>query len=358
VDARALADGEARLRAAAAAFDQGSVAVGDVGYGLWSDPVAAALTGIRSALAVATASAFWIATGWPSGAIAVTIAANMSSLFGGREQPVKVSLALIPTLLIAFLPVFATVYGLLPMATDFFSMSVALAPLLLACGVIIARQPLGIFPVTYFTVGSNISNVMNYDLSAFLNTSIAILTGMGFTLVLFAVFFPDTPRRIGNRFRRQLLVRLSRLCSPEHPTVADHERAIYERLAATITGLKNEPATARACIASAIVALSVSRAVEALRTAIATGRLSAAMTSGISRLLTAASAGFLHPSPRRIVKAAWDARALRRQALALARSAADEQESEALAAALAGCELLRSSLLKAPLLVREVPDAR
>ncbi|MGA2124957.1 MAG: FUSC family protein [Xanthobacteraceae bacterium] len=358
VDARALAEAVVHLRATAAAFDQGTNAAGDVGRGFWSDPVAAALTGIRSALAVAIASAFWIATGWPSGAIAVTIAANMCSLFSAMEQPVKVSLALVATLLIAFLPVFATVFGLLPRATDFVSMSVALAPLLLACGVIIARQPLGLFPVTYFTVGSNIDNVMNYDLSTFLNTSIAILTGMGFALVSFAVFFPETPRRIGDRFRRQLLVRLGRLCSAQHPTVADHERTLYERLAATVTRLKNEPATARACIAGAIAALSISRAVEDLRTAIATGRLPAAMTAGISRLLTDAAAGFLHPSRRRSVKTAWDARALRWRALAPARSAEDELESEALAATLAGCEVLRSSLLRAPLLLREVPDAR
>jgi uncharacterized membrane protein YccC len=358
VDARARAEAVDRLRAAAAAFDQGSSAGGDAGRGSWSDPVAAALTGIRSALAVAIASAFWIATGWPSGAIAVTIAANMCSLFSDKEQPVKVSLGLVATLLIAFLPVFATVFGLLPRATDFASMSVALAPLLLACGVIIARQPLGLFPVTYFTVGSNIDNVMNYDLSAFLNTSIAILTGMGFALVMFAVFFPETPRRIGNRFRRQLLVRLGQLCSAVAPAVRDHERALYERLAATVTRLKNEPAAAHACIAGAIAALSVVRAVEELRTAIATGRLPAAMAAEISRLLTHAAAGFLHPSRRRIVKTAWDARALRRRALALARSVEDDQESEALAAALAGCEVLRASLLKAPLLLREVPDVR
>ncbi len=356
VDARALAEAVVRLRATAAAFDQGTTAAGDIGRGFWSDPVAAALTGIRSALAVAIVSAFWIATGWPSGAIAVTIAANMCSLLGSMEQPAKVSLALVATLLITFIPVFGTVFGLLPMATDFVSMSVALAPLLLACGVIIARQPLGLFPVTYFTVGSNIDNVMNYDLSAFLNTSIAILTGMGFVLLLFAVFFPDTPRQIGNRFRRQLLVRLGRLCGAARPTVRDHERALYELLAGTIARLKNEPAAARACIAGAIAALSVSRAVDELRTAIATGRLPGAMISGISRLLADASAGFLHLSRWRIVKTAWDARALRRRALALARVAADEREGEALVAALAGCEVLRSSLLKASLLLREVPD--
>src|SRR5262249_11710682 len=159
------------------------------------------------------------------------------------------------------------------------SMSVALAPLLLACGVIIARQPLGLFPVVYFEIGSNIDNVMNYDLSAFLNTSIAILTGMGFVLVAFAVFFPDTPQQIGRRFRRQLWGGRRRLCGGGGPAGGDHERAIYERLAGPLARLKDEPAAARACVAGAIAALSVSRAVDELRTAIATGRLPPAMTA-------------------------------------------------------------------------------
>src|SRR5262249_48099908 len=89
-----------------------------------------------------------------------------------------------------------------------------------------------------------------------------------------------------------------------------------------------------------------------------TERLPGAMTSGISRLLTDASASFLHPSRRRMVKTAWDARALRRRALALARGAQDEREAEALAVALARCELLRSSLREAPLLLREAADVR
>lgn len=358
IDARALAEAMIRLRATGAAFDHGTTGADDAGRGFWSDPLAAALMGIRAALAVAVVSAFWIATGWPSGPIAVTVAANMCCLFSIREEPVKISLAVIATLFIAFIPVFGTVFGLLPMATDFVSMSVALAPLLLACGFILARQPLGLFPVTYFTVGSNIDNVMNYDLSAFLNTTIAILTGMGFALVLFAVFFPQTPRQIGKRFRRQLLVRLGRLCSAVAPTVGDHERALYERLAGTIARLKNEPAAARSCIAGAIAGLSVSRAVAGLRTAVATGRLPPAMTSGISRLLADASVSFFRPSRRRTVQTVWNARELRRQALAIARGAEDEREIEALAATVAGCEVLRSSLLKAPLLLREVADVR
>jgi len=176
--------------------------------------------------------------------------------------------------------------------------------------------------------------------------------------LLFAVFFPETPRQIGRRFRRQLLVLLSRLCKAAPSSLPNRERQIYERLAGTITRLKNEPAAARACITGSIAALSVSHAVDELRTTIATGRLPPAMSAGISRLLTEASAAFLRPSRRRLVVTGWHARALRRRALAFARSARDDRESEALAAALAGCEAMRSSLLKVPLLLREVADVR
>jgi hypothetical protein len=54
---------------------------------LWSDPVLAALTGVRSALAVAIA--------WPAGATAVIIVATACSSLAPLEQPVIATLALV-----------------------------------------------------------------------------------------------------------------------------------------------------------------------------------------------------------------------------------------------------------------------
>jgi hypothetical protein len=56
---------------------------------LWSDPVLAALSGVRSALAVA------IATAWPTGATAVIIVATACSLLISLEQPVITTMALV-----------------------------------------------------------------------------------------------------------------------------------------------------------------------------------------------------------------------------------------------------------------------
>jgi uncharacterized membrane protein YccC len=105
----------------------------DIACRLWSDPVSAALTGLRSALAIAVTSAFWFATAWPNGSTAVVVAAVVCSLIASIEQPDKISMALAATVLVAAKPVFATQFYLLPLAVDFPSMAAALAPLMLAC---------------------------------------------------------------------------------------------------------------------------------------------------------------------------------------------------------------------------------
>src|SRR5258705_1474212 len=175
---------------------------------LWSDPVPAVLIGIRSALAVGITCAFWFATAWPDGPIAFIIAAVVCSLLASLEQPDKISMALAATVLVAAVPVFAT---------QFYLMAVALAPLMLTCGFIMAQPrigPLGLLSTVYFAFASNIDNVMTYDAAAFLNSSLAILFGIAVAVVLFATFFPETPASAARRFRRQLVFHLSCLAGP------------------------------------------------------------------------------------------------------------------------------------------------
>src|SRR3984893_2252520 len=63
-------------RSEAAFYLRSSVPALRIARRLWSDPVSAALTGIRSVLAIAITSVFWIVTAWPAGATAVIVAAN------------------------------------------------------------------------------------------------------------------------------------------------------------------------------------------------------------------------------------------------------------------------------------------
>ena len=92
-------------------------------------------------------------------------------------------------------------------------MAIALAPLMLMCGFVMAQPkigPMGQLTAVYFTVGSNIDNVMTYNTVQFFNTSLAILFGIGVALVLFAIIFPETPSQALRLLRRQLRLRLSR----------------------------------------------------------------------------------------------------------------------------------------------------
>ena len=237
---------------------------------LWSDPVPAALIGIRSGLAVGITSTFWFATAWPTGPIAVVVAAVVCSLLASMEQPDKISMAAAATVLVAAVPVFATQFYLMPLAVDFPSMAVALAPLMLTCGFIMAQPgigPLGLLSAVYFAFASSIDNVMTYDAAAFLNSSLAILVGIAVAVVLFATFFPETPAHAGRRFRRQLLVHLSHLTNacPYGPALRCYQLALFEQLGTTLARLKDEPTVAHECLTSALAALSAAQAIGRLK---------------------------------------------------------------------------------------------
>ena len=295
-------------------------------------------------------------TAWPNGPTAVVVAAVVCTLFATMQRPDKIALACIATVLVAAVPVFVTQFHLMPLAVDFPSMAVAIAPLLLISGYILAQPgigPLGMLSAVYFTYASSINNVMSYDAVAFLNSSFAVLVGIGVGAVLFATFFPETPAHASRRFRRQILVHLSRLASARRPDVRSYERALCEQLWTMLAGLKDEPAAAHACLARAVAGLSAGQAIGRLRTAIDAGTLAPGIATQGSDLLDRLSRILLHPSPAKFVKAAWAAHALRCDALAAARVTNKTEEIEALGDVLVGSEVLRSDLMRARVPLQE-----
>lgn len=326
----------------------------------WSDPIPAILTGVRTALAVVVTWATWFVTAWPSGPTAIVVAVVVCSLIASTEQPVTISFAFAATILVATVPVFVTVFYLLPLASDFVSMAFAIAPLLLVCGFIIAQPkigPLGLLTVVYFDVGSNIDNVMDYDTIQFFNTSLAVLFGIGVALVLFATVFPETPSQALRLLRKQLRFRLSRVSADCQITLSSFAYALCDQLAITFTRVKGEPSTARECYAVAMASLSMAHAADRLKRT-----LNAALPSRIKReievLLDGVSEAFAFPSGAGFVKQACEARRIRTHILEEARATNKIKEATALGHALIGCESLRTNLLKARILLNEVHHVR
>src|SRR5712692_10429021 len=323
-DERDLGLARARLRDSMAAFERGEeLREQKITCELWSDPLPALLIGIRSALAVGITCAFWFATAWPNGPIAVIVAAVVCSLLASLEQPDKVSMAAAATVLIAAVPVFATQFYLMPLAVDFPSMAVALAPLLLTCGFIMAQPrigPLGLLSAVYFAFASNIDNVMIYDATAFLNSSLAILVGIAVAVVLFATFFPETPAYAGRRFRRLLFVHLGNLTSacPCGPALRCYQLAPFEQLGTTLARVKDEPRIAHECWLSALAALSVAQAIGRLKSSLDGTVVAPGIVAAGSRLLARLSQTLRNPSVWRFSRRAGEARTLARHALATA----------------------------------------
>jgi uncharacterized membrane protein YccC len=323
-DERDVGLARAQLRECVGAFDRGEeLPEPSTACRLWSDPMPAVLTGIRSALAVAITSIFWFATAWPNGPVAVIVAAVVCSLLASMEQPDKISMALGATVLIAAVPVFATQFYLMPLAVDFPSLAVALAPLMLTCGFIMAQPrigPLGLLSAVYFAFASNIDNVMTYDAVAFLNSSLAILVGIGVAVVLFATFFPQTPAFAVRRFRRQLVVHLGYLVGTSRcaSALSCYRRALCEQLGATLARVKDEPKAARECFTSAITALSAAQAISRLRSSFDARVVAPEIVAEGSRLLARLSQTLRNPSVWKFSRRAAEALALSRHALATA----------------------------------------
>jgi len=328
---------------------------------LWSDPLTAVLTGIRAALAVIISAAFWFATAWPNGPIAVICAGVVCTLLAPTPEPVKITAAAAATIVVFAVPLFVTQLVLLPYALDFFSMAVLLAPYLLMCAFIIAQPglgALGLLAAVYLAVSSHIdnNNAASYDPTAFFNISLAIVLGISVGVVLFAIFFPETPQWATRRFLRQVRVHLSRFAAAPHPAFSAFNFSLCEQLASTLAKLKDEPALARDCLLRGAIGLSSGWAIERLKTGMVTNRQTADISPEISKLLAGLSRVYLHPSWARLTKSAWDARVASRGLLAKARAADKPTDSEALLVFAVACEALRSNLLKIRLFVREEQD--
>jgi uncharacterized membrane protein YccC len=357
-DDRDIRFARTRLLDSMTAFDRGDQPPKQATYPLWSDPIPAALTGIRSALAVLITAAFWFATAWPNGPVAVIVAAVACTLLASGEQPEKISMAAATTVLIAAVPVFVTQFYLLPLAVDFPSMAVALAPLTLTSAFIIAQPnigPLGLLAAVYFAFTSNIDNVMTYDAASFLNTSFAILLGIAVAMVLFATFFPEAPAYASRRFRRQVFVHLGDIISAKSYTPALHryQIALCEQLGTTLTRVKDEPKIAAACFANAATGLSVARAINRLKSSHDAATVAPEVADEASALLERLARAVRTPSELKFRKIAEEAHSLCRHVLAALQGSAGAQEVEALNSLVVGSETLGSSFIRACMISEE-----
>ena len=178
----------------------------------WLPP---SISALRVLLAVGAISLFWIASAWPSGALAITFCAIIVVLL-----PLQGDLAYFQSM--AFLKgcvlgsgvAAVLVFAILPRATTFPSLCLALGLPLVPLGFLLARAR---NPLFYFAASVNfipmlgIANAITYDASQFWNSASAILAGIAVGAVAMLIVPPMSPAIRTSRLLALTLADLRRL---------------------------------------------------------------------------------------------------------------------------------------------------
>jgi len=181
------------------------------------DWLPAVVNGGRTFVTIASMALFWIVSAWPGGAQAVVFATIVSVLMAPRAE-LAYATALISVIGIVFNVVLAAVvtFAVLPGSgvETFAGLSLVLAACLVPLGTLLvgAREPwqVGMFGVMTMTFMLLLAptNLMNYDVATFYNTSLGIVVGAGAGTLAFRLIPPLSQ---GYRTRRLLGLALSDL---------------------------------------------------------------------------------------------------------------------------------------------------
>ena len=194
----------------------------------------AALSAFAAAVAVLACCAFWILTGWPSGAAAPMMAAVLCCFFSTQDDPVP----FIKTFMwysIYAIPLSALyLLGILPAVHNFESLVLACAPTFLALGVLLARpSTFGRAMPFLFAICGTLAMVdtHNADMVSFVNSTLAQVVGYIAAAVTTSVF-----RRVGAGWTARRLLKagwseLSRMGRGERvPSLPEFSARMVDRV--------------------------------------------------------------------------------------------------------------------------------
>ncbi len=156
--------------------------------------------------------AIWISTGWPDGGSAVMMAAVAFSFFASQDDPAPQIMKFANAGVIGVIGAAIYLFALLPRATNFEMLTLALAPGLLACGLAMTQPKwalLGLGAIVFGATTISIQNGYSGDFGPFANGGLAILVGMWIaalvTRLMRTVEAAFTARRLRRVNRRELV---------------------------------------------------------------------------------------------------------------------------------------------------------
>jgi len=264
---------------------------------------AAWINGLRAFLAVSATGAFWIASAWANGPLALVFVSVLMSLFSAQPHPDRIGWAFLKAGLVATFLALIYKYYVLPMSSEFEFLAVVLGFVLIPLGFVMANPSTialaGGFSFVFVTLVRPL-NPMVYDLSDTLNTALAILVGILFGTLSYLLIFPPDPqaarRYVTYRIRRGLeLLALDN----QIPAFSAWETRMYDRVIRL-----NDPQNLSATptdewLDAGLGALTLGNEVLRLRRWLATERLPAELSGAIKKTIDAF--GRFLPEPQHVL---------------------------------------------------------
>jgi uncharacterized membrane protein YccC len=163
----------------------------------------AVLSALTVTIAMLICSVFWIATAWPSGAVAVGFVAVICSLFAALDDPSPVMFTLTIGIVISIPLAALYQFGILPAIDGYAALVVCLAPAFIPIGIAMAIPKyslLGLALALGLTVQLALQPSYQADMATFLNSSIAVVlggaVGVAVTRVMRAIGAQTAARRL------------------------------------------------------------------------------------------------------------------------------------------------------------------
>jgi uncharacterized membrane protein YccC len=199
------------------------------------DLLPALINAVRVFGVIGIVELFWIATGWPNGASAVTWAAIFVILFSPTADQAYANarsrlIGIFPTAALA-----ATVkFAVLPGSATFAGLAIAIGLVLIPTGVLSAlpwQAPLFGTIASWFVPFVAPANQLTYDTQQFYNATLAIVAGAAAATLAFRLLPPLSPALRARRLLALTLRDLRRLATaPALPARSRWESKVYGRL--------------------------------------------------------------------------------------------------------------------------------
>ncbi len=225
----------------------------------YRDLALAVVAGAISVTAVLTTSALWIASGWPQGSSAVIFSGVICSILASLDNPVAAATNFLRMTLLSVAVAAIYLFGILPRFDDFASLTMALLPFYLPFGILLGLPrigtqvtPLGLNLVAFLSLSNTSTQT---DFAAFLNSSAALLAGVGMGILMFRLLRPLGVGWAVQRIRRGVLRDLEQLAGQDGSISRDRFGGrMFDRINALLSRLDASQPDQRAMMRGALAA--------------------------------------------------------------------------------------------------------